>query len=45
MCGLVFKNPVLAGCAGITEWVYPVEKWLKAGVGGILAKSISTDPS
>lgn len=44
MCGLVFKNPVLAGCAGITEWVRPVEKWLKAGVGGILAKSITTDP-
>jgi dihydroorotate dehydrogenase/ferredoxin len=44
MIGLNFKNPLLAGCAGITEWVYPVEKWLKAGAGGILAKSITTDP-
>lgn len=45
MCGLVFKNPVLAGCAGITEWVQPVEKWLRAGAGGIVSKSITTDPN
>ena len=44
MSGLTFKNPVLAGCAGITEWVHPVEKWLDAGAGGILAKTITTDP-
>ena len=44
MIGLTFKNPLLAGCAGITEWVHPVEKWLRAGAGGILAKTITTDP-
>jgi dihydroorotate dehydrogenase/Pyruvate/2-oxoacid:ferredoxin oxidoreductase delta subunit len=44
MIGLTFKSPFLAGCAGITEWVKPVEKWLKAGAAGILAKTITTDP-
>jgi len=45
MIGLTFKNPLLAGCAGITEWVHTVAKWLKAGAGGILAKTITTDPN
>jgi dihydroorotate dehydrogenase subfamily 1 len=45
MSGLTFKNPLMAGCAGITEWLEPAEKWLKAGAGGILAKSIATDPN
>ena len=44
MIGLTFKNPLLAGCEGITEWTHTVEKWLKAGAGGILAKTITTDP-
>jgi dihydroorotate dehydrogenase/Pyruvate/2-oxoacid:ferredoxin oxidoreductase delta subunit len=44
MAGLTFKNPVLAGPAGITEWLEPTEKWLKAGAGGIIAKSLSADP-
>ena len=43
MIGLTFKNPLLAGCAGITEWAKVTEKWLKAGAGGILSKSITTD--
>ena len=44
MVGLTFKNPLMAGCAGITETAKLVEKWLKAGAGGILAKTITTDP-
>jgi dihydroorotate dehydrogenase subfamily 1 len=44
MIGLTFKNPLMAGCAGITERAKVAEKWLKAGAGGILAKSITTDP-
>ena len=44
MIGLTFKNPLIAGCAGITEWAKVTEKWLKAGAGGILSKSITTDP-
>jgi len=43
MSGLIFKNPVMAGCAGITERAKTTEKWLKAGAGGVLAKSITTD--
>lgn len=43
MAGLKFKNPVMAGCAGITERARIAEKWLKAGAGGILGKSITTD--
>ncbi|MBW1667566.1 MAG: 4Fe-4S binding protein [Deltaproteobacteria bacterium] len=44
MIGLTFKNPLLAGCAGITEWVHPVEKWLNAGAAGMVSKTITTDP-
>jgi len=44
MIGLTFKSPLIAGCAGITEWAKVTEKWLKAGAGGILSKSITTDP-
>ena len=45
MCGLEFKNPLMAGCAGITETAKLCEKWLKAGAGGVLVKSITTDPN
>ena len=44
MVGLTFKNPLIAGCAGITEWAKVTEKWLKAGAGGVLAKSLTSDP-
>jgi|TARA_B100000315_G_scaffold254063_1_gene294291 dihydroorotate dehydrogenase subfamily 1 len=44
MVGLTFKNPLIAGCAGITEWAKVTEKWLKAGAGGVLAKTVTSDP-
>ena len=44
MIGLTFKNPLIVGCAGITEWAKITEKWLKAGAGGVLSKTITTDP-
>lgn len=44
MVGLEFKNPLMAGCAGITETPKLIEKWLKAGAGGILVKTITSDP-
>ena len=43
MIGLTFKNPVLAGCAGITERAKTAERWLKTGAAGVLAKTITTD--
>jgi len=43
MIGLEFKNPLMAGCAGITERAKTTERWLKAGAGGVLAKTITSD--
>ncbi|MFQ5762859.1 MAG: 4Fe-4S binding protein, partial [Candidatus Bathyarchaeia archaeon] len=44
MAGLKFKNPFLAGCAGITATSYVIGKWLKAGAAGFVGKSLTTDP-
>lgn len=43
LVGLKFKNPVMAGCASITERARTAERWFKAGAGGMLAKTITTD--
>lgn len=45
MAGLKFKNPLIAGCAGITATAEVIKKWLDVGAGGILGKTISADPS
>jgi dihydroorotate dehydrogenase/Pyruvate/2-oxoacid:ferredoxin oxidoreductase delta subunit len=34
----------MPGCAGITATSYPIEKWLRAGAGGIVGKSLTYDP-
>ena len=45
MVGLKFKNPLIAGCAGITMEARIIKKWLDAGAGGILGKTLASDPA
>lgn len=41
-CGLVFKNPILAGSSELTETTDNIKKVIRAGVGGIVGKTITT---
>ncbi len=43
-CGLTLKNPILAGSSGLTGTSKNIENAIRAGVGGVVGKTISTIP-
>jgi len=43
--GVRFKNPVIAGACDLTATLWGIRKCAESGVGGIVMKTLSTDPN